>query len=106
MRNQNAAWLKVGREFAFAKAKTSFASQSIYQQLSASISLERAGDTAAEKIVEGLRQTAVTSRENGMYLKAGPATTGIPAILETQALAIEVFSEIGDNEGTVEELKV
>jgi hypothetical protein len=26
--------------------------------------------------------------------------------LETQALAIEVFSEIGDNEGTVEELKV
>jgi hypothetical protein len=85
--------LKAGREFAFAKAKTSFASQSIYQQLLMSISLERAGDNSiAEKIVEGLRQTAVNSRENGMYWKEN--VTGYnwySSDIETQALAIEVF---------------
>lgn len=100
--------LKIGREFAFAKAKTQFASQSIYQQLLMSISIERAGDAAtAEKIVEGLRQSAVNSRENGMYWKEN--VTGYnwySSDIETQALAIETFSEVGNNDKNVEELKV
>jgi hypothetical protein len=100
--------LKTGREFAFAKAKTSFASQSIYQQLLMSISLQRAGEVAtAEKIVEGLRQSAVNSRENGMYWKEN--VTGYnwySSNIETQALAIETFTEVGDNDKNVEELKV
>ncbi|SCY40384.1 TonB-dependent outer membrane receptor, SusC/RagA subfamily, signature region [Nonlabens sp. Hel1_33_55] len=109
MKDQNLTGvLKTGREFAFAKAETNFSSQSIYQQLLMSISLERAGNgILAEKIVEGLRQTAVNSHENGMYWKEN--VTGYnwySSNIETQALAIETFSEVGNNDKNVEELKV
>ncbi|WP_194850259.1 alpha-2-macroglobulin family protein [Nonlabens antarcticus] len=100
--------LKTGRESAFAKAKTNFASQQIYQQLLMSISLQRNGEVAtALKIVEGLRQSAVNSRENGMYWKEN--VTGYnwySSDIETQALAIETFTEVGNDEKNVEELKV
>ncbi|PRP68033.1 alpha-2-macroglobulin family protein [Nonlabens agnitus] len=100
--------LKAGREFAFAKANTSFSSQSIYQQLLMSISLHRNGNVAtAQKIVEGLRQSAVNSRENGMYWKEN--VTGYnwySSDIETQALAIETFGEVVNDLKNVEELKV
>ncbi|BAO55180.1 alpha-2-macroglobulin family protein [Nonlabens marinus] len=100
--------LKSGREFAFAKAKTNFSSQQIYQQLLMSLGLQRAGEVAtAQKIVEGLRQSAVNSRENGMYWKENVTDYNwYSSDIETQALAIETFSEVGNNEKNVEELKV
>lgn len=100
--------LKDGREFAFAKAETNYSSQSIYQQLLMSLSLDRNGQKAtAVKIVEGLKQTAVKSRENGMYWKEN--VTGYnwySSDIETQALAIETFNEVMEDDTSVEELKI
>jgi TonB-dependent SusC/RagA subfamily outer membrane receptor len=100
--------LKDGRDYAFAKAETKFASTSIYQQLLMATSLHRYGQPqTATKIAEGLRQSAVNSRENGMYWKEN--VTGYnwySSDIETQALAIETFSEVGDYDDAVEELKI
>ncbi|AZQ42867.1 alpha-2-macroglobulin family protein [Nonlabens ponticola] len=106
--NSLSGLLKDGRELAFAKAKSSYSSQSIYQQLLMAISLYRNGQQQlAQKIVEGLPQTAVNSPENGMYWKEN--TNGYnwySSDIETQALAIEVFTELDRDKKEVEELKV
>jgi TonB-dependent SusC/RagA subfamily outer membrane receptor len=93
---------------AFAKAEKEFASQPLYTQLLMAIALHRNGENkTAAKILEGLRQTAVVSKENGMYWKENTNSWyWYSSDIETQALAIEAFMEIENDTKTVEELQV
>jgi uncharacterized protein YfaS (alpha-2-macroglobulin family) len=72
------------------------------------IALQRKGEKkTAAKILEGLRQTAVVSKENGMYWKENTNSWyWYSSDIETQALAIEAFMEIENDTKTVEELQV
>lgn len=93
---------------AFAKAEKEFASQPLYTQLLMAIALHgNAEKKTAAKILEGLRQTAVVSKENGMYWKENTNSWyWYSSDIETQALAIEAFMEIENDTKTVEELQV
>ncbi len=100
--------LEDGKKVAFAKAEKEFASQPLYTQLLMAIALHRNGESkTAAKILEGLRQTAVVSNENGMYWKENTNSWyWYSSDIETQALAIEAFMEIEKDTKTVEELQV
>lgn len=61
----------------------------------------------AVKILTGLRESAVQSEINGMYWKDNRSGWyWYQAPIETQALLIEAFEEVMDDEATVEELKI
>lgn len=61
----------------------------------------------AQQIVEALGEQAVLSDENGMYWKDNlPGWWWYRAPIETQALMIEAFSEIGSDKVTIDALKL
>lgn len=61
----------------------------------------------ANKIVKSLKENAITSNELGMYWKTNTAGYYYyQAPIETQALMIEVFSEIESDTKTIDNLKV
>jgi hypothetical protein len=63
--------------------------------------------TIASKIVASLKENSISSEELGMYWKENtPSWYWYQSPIETQALLIEVFSEIENNSATVDELKV
>ena len=79
-----------------------------YLQGMAALVLSRAQQPkAAQPILEALRQNAIHSAELGMYWKdvqAGYYWQQAP--VETQSLLIEAFHEIGQDEKSVEEMKL
>ncbi|MDD3722823.1 MAG: MG2 domain-containing protein, partial [Lutibacter sp.] len=63
--------------------------------------------TMASTILKSLQENSIVSEELGMYWKENTASWfWHQAPIETQALLIEVFSEIENNTATVDELKV
>lgn len=61
----------------------------------------------AEKITKSLQENAVNNEELGMYWKENTASWfWYQAPIETQALMIEVFSEIQNDTKTIDDLKV
>ncbi|SNR45909.1 TonB-dependent outer membrane receptor, SusC/RagA subfamily, signature region [Lutibacter agarilyticus] len=64
-------------------------------------------NTIASKIVASLKENSITNEEMGMYWKENTASWyWYQSPIETQALLIEVFSEIENDIATVDELKV
>jgi len=71
-------------------------------------------NTTASKILKSLKETSITSEELGMYWKANTASWyWYQAPIETQALLIEAFSEVGvviqseaKNLETIDNLKI
>ncbi|MEP2968778.1 MG2 domain-containing protein, partial [Nonlabens ulvanivorans] len=100
--------LEKAMEYAFAKAEKSYSSQPLYTKLLMAITLHRNGKTKlASAIMEGLKQTAVKSDENGMYWKENKNSWyWYSSDIETQALAIEAFQEVTADLNSVEELKI
>ncbi len=100
--------MQVVENSAFAKAEKEYATYSLYHKLLVAMVAHRSGKTAlANDIVEGLRQTAVKSDANGMYWKENTNSWyWHSSDIETQALAIEVFQEVANDEKSVEELKI
>jgi len=96
------------RDYAFAKAEKEHATQPLYTKLLYAITLHRASKTAAAAtILEGIKQTAVINDENGMYWKENRNSWyWYASDIETHALAIEAFTEITNDQQTVEELKI
>ncbi|MCH2032245.1 MAG: MG2 domain-containing protein [Tenacibaculum sp.] len=63
--------------------------------------------TVADKILKSLRENSITSEELGMYWKENKAGWyWHQAPIETQALMVEVFSEIENDTKTIDELKI
>jgi uncharacterized protein YfaS (alpha-2-macroglobulin family) len=72
-------------------------SRSLYAKGLMALVVERLGDkTTSAKILKSLKENSITSDELGMYWKANTNSWyWYQAPIETQALMIEVFSEVG-----------
>lgn len=90
------------------QAKKYWLKQGIYMQGMIALTLFRKGDIiTANDIVRSLKENAITDKSLGMYWKEWTRGSWwwYQAPIESQALMIEVFSEITKDESTVGELK-
>ena len=80
----------------------------LYAKGQIALSLYRSGKKAvANKILKSLKENAITSDELGMYWKSNKSGYYYyEAPVETQALMIEVFSEIENNLNVIDNLKI
>ncbi len=82
--------------------------RNLYSKGMIALVLQRNGKTAsAQKITKSLKENSITSEELGMYWKSNtPSWHWYQAPVETQALMIEVFSEIDKDIETIDNLKI
>ena len=88
--------------------KSSWMTSSIYSKGMAALILDRFGkkDTA-KKILEGLKETSSNNDDWGMYwIENKSGWNWYEAPIETQALLIEAFSEINNDNKSVDAMKV
>ena len=90
------------------KSQESWSTQSPYNKGMMALYLNRMGKKeTATKVLEALEEQAVDSEENGMYWKENKAGWyWYRAPVETQALLIEAFTEIGTDTKTLDKLKL
>nr|MBX2846023.1 alpha-2-macroglobulin [Saprospiraceae bacterium] len=83
-------------------------SNSLYSDGLAALALHRYGNTELPaKLVKSLDERSITNDELGMYWKENTGSWWwYQAPIETQALMIEVFDEVADDQAKVDELKV
>lgn len=83
-------------------------SRSLYAKGLMALVSERLNDKATSaKILKSLEETSITSDELGMYWKENTSSWyWYQAPIETQALLIEVFSEIKNDTKTIDNLKI
>ncbi len=92
-----------------AQAEKQWTNHSRYTQSMIALMLHRfdKGDSDVPgKILEAFRQNATKNEEMGMYFKLPNSWYWYEAPIETQALIIEAFSEIANDQEAVNELKV
>lgn len=78
-----------------------------YMQGMIALALSRYGDNATpQKILRSLKEHAMTSDEMGMYWKNKRGWYWYQAPIETQAMMIEAFDEVGHDSSSVDEMKV
>ena len=82
--------------------------KSLYNKAMISLILDRSDNKEiSKKIIDGLEEQAVHSEENGVYWKENKAGWyWFQAPIETQALLIEAFSEIGAADEIIDGLKL
>ncbi|MFK7972097.1 MAG: alpha-2-macroglobulin family protein, partial [Bacteroidia bacterium] len=94
-------------DYYFGQAKTYWNAQDSYAQGMISLALNRYGETKVPAtILEGMRQTAVQNDELGMYWKSQRGWFWHQAPIERQALLIEAFDEIENDQESVEAMKL
>ncbi|MFH4963925.1 carboxypeptidase-like regulatory domain-containing protein [Gaetbulibacter sp. M235] len=83
-------------------------SRSLYAKGLMALVVERMGDkSTSTKILKSLKENSITSEELGMYWKENTSSWyWYQAPIETQALLIEVFSEIENDTKTIDNLKI
>lgn len=89
------------------ECEESWATKSLYDKVISALSISRfRNKIKAQPILEALKEQAVINDENGMYWKENTrGWSWYKAPIETQALAIEAFSEIDNDQKSVELLK-
>ncbi len=91
----------------FNQSKKYWNKKNQYAQGMIALYLHRAGDkTVPGLIVEGMRQTAFRNPILGMYWKSDYGYFWYQLPIETQALMIEVFSELTQDADSVDEMKM
>ena len=102
-------------QYYHAQIKTYWLKRSLYSKgLMALITHRMQDDKTAESILKSLKENSITNDELGMYWKANTASWyWHQAPIETQALMIEAFSEVGtifqseaENLETIDNLKI
>jgi hypothetical protein len=89
------------------QAKKYWLSNNKYMQGMIALSLHRMNDeTSAKAIVKSILENAVFNDEMGMYFKNDRGYYWFKAPIETQALLIEAFDEISDDQESVNLMKV
>ncbi|MDR0207255.1 MAG: hypothetical protein LBI45_08385 [Bacteroidales bacterium] len=89
------------------QAEQYWTKKDVYMQGMISLALHKYGDSKTPaKIVASLKERAIHNAEMGMYWKLGNGCYWYQAPIETQALLIEVFSDIANDNTSVEEMKV
>ncbi|WP_183577880.1 alpha-2-macroglobulin family protein [Mucilaginibacter sp. X5P1] len=90
------------------RAQKQWVSQSIYEQGLIALTMQRNGKPlVAQAIIKSLKETAQQSDDLGMYWARN--TYGYfwyQSPIETQSLMIELFTEAGNNQKSVEEMKI
>ncbi|MGC1515696.1 MAG: MG2 domain-containing protein [Maribacter sp.] len=97
------------QDYYLEQAKKYWKDRSLYSKGMLALVLQRNNDTVtAEKILLSLNENSITSEALGMYWKSNTNSWHwYQAPIETQALLIEVFSEIHENDiETVDNLKI
>jgi hypothetical protein len=95
------------RNYFLQQAKTYWNKKGNYQQGMLALALQRFEDKSTPaQIVKSLGERAIRSEELGMYWKSPAGYYWYEAPIETQALMIELFAEVGKDEKAVDELKV
>lgn len=99
---------KEAYDYYFNQAKKYCLTNSRYMQGMIAVAMNRSKETTtATKIVASLKENAINNEELGMYWKDN--TGGYywyQAPIETQALLIEVFDEVTNDQNSVESMKV
>ncbi|SDM75516.1 alpha-2-macroglobulin family protein [Kriegella aquimaris] len=82
--------------------------KNLYTKGLLALSLNRMGDNnTSKKIVRSLKENSINSEELGMYWKENTNSWfWYQAPVETQALMIEVFSELTDDSSSIDNLKI
>lgn len=102
------AHVKEAYDYYIGQAKKYWLKQSVYSQGLLALALHRAGDSkVAADIVRSLRERAIVSETLGMYWKAWDVRGWwwYQAPIESQALMIEVFTEVAGDEKAVSGMK-
>lgn len=89
--------------------KNNWLTQSLYSKGMIALTLQRNKEkNTADKIITSLKQNAINSEELGMYWKANEEAGWYwyQAPVETQALQIEAFHEVANDNKSVDEMKV
>jgi len=90
------------------RVEDQWVTQSIYEEGMIALTMLRSGKPlVAKAIIKSLKETAQTSDEMGMYW--GKNIVGYywyQSPIETQSLMIELFTEAGNNDKAVEEMKI
>ncbi|MBN2487322.1 MAG: hypothetical protein JXB34_15205 [Bacteroidales bacterium] len=96
-----------GFDFYIGQAKKFWLQQDIYMQGMLALALHRQNDhETPARIVKSLDERALHSVEMGMSWKYNTGYFWYQAPIETQALMIEVFDEVANDQQAVEDLKV
>ncbi|MDP3679508.1 MAG: MG2 domain-containing protein [Flavobacterium sp.] len=100
--------LKKATKLYLETAKKEWLNYSLYEKGLAALTLNRFGEKeTAKKILENLKETASNNEDWGMYWIANKSGWyWYQAPIETQALLIEAFSEIGNDTKSVDAMKV
>jgi hypothetical protein len=98
---------KTAYDYYFGQAKQYWTGNNKYMQGMIALALHRSseGKTASD-ILKSLKETSITHEELGMYwLNESRGWFWYQAPVETQALMIEAFTEIGKDQSTVDDLR-
>jgi uncharacterized protein YfaS (alpha-2-macroglobulin family) len=97
---------KEALDYFLGQAKRYWLQNNIYMQGMTALALQRNGDKITPPaIIKSLRERALNSEEMGMYWKNERGYFWYQAPIETQALMIEVFDEVANDNQAVEDLK-
>jgi len=100
--------LKKATKLYLETAKKDWLTYSLYEKGLAALTLHRFGEReTAKKIIESLKETASNNEDWGMYWIANKAGWNwYQAPIETQALLIEAFAEVTNDNKSVDAMKV
>lgn len=94
-------------KFYYQQAQKYALQKSNYAKAAIALALNRTNDKkTAQTILNSFKQSAVYSEKEGMYWKAENSYFWYYAPIETQALIIQAFDEIAQDEASVNQLKV
>jgi 5-hydroxyisourate hydrolase-like protein (transthyretin family) len=98
---------KLAYDYYYGQAEKYWLNKGIYMQGMIALAHNRGGNiTFATKVVKSLGENAVKSDEMGMYWKQTAGWYWYEAPIETQALLIETFDEVANDQVAVEEMKI
>ncbi|MDR2010634.1 MAG: hypothetical protein LBQ22_09150 [Bacteroidales bacterium] len=99
--------VKEAMDYYKGQAEKYWKSKSFYMQGMIALSLNRFGNSdIPKKVIASLKEHAIHNEEMGMYWKYNNGYYWYQAPVETQALLIEAFDEITNDQASVEEMKV
>ncbi len=98
---------KAAFEYYENQAETYWMKKSVYMQAMIGLALHRMENKDIPgKIIRSLKEKAIVKEEMGMYWKSDRGYFWYQAPVETQALLIEFFDEVANDQESVEEMKI
>ncbi len=98
---------KEAYNYYFNQAKKYWTNKSQYMQAMISLTMNRTNEIATAKdIIASIKEYSIEDEEMGMYWKSNAGYYWYQAPIETQAMFIEAFAEVTNDQASVESMKV